>query len=214
MTLRGSTPADVRKGNVAALYIDPRGPYPKLLGSEFCWDEERDARKYAGPWPVIAHPPCGPWGYMRSLSRESREVKLLAPLALAAVYEYGGVLEHPQGSKLWDMYDLPRPGELPDKYGGRTFVVDQCDFGHPARKRTWLYCVRCLPGLSPLKRKPTHWCSGVHTPGARGKPPPGVRICSAQQRRRTPLEFAKWLVALASTAGRPCVTEAEEREGR
>ena len=28
---------------VAALYVDPRGPYPKMLGVE-CWNEARDAR--------------------------------------------------------------------------------------------------------------------------------------------------------------------------
>lgn len=46
---------------IAALYIDPRGPYPKMQGVE-CWDEKRDARLYAGPWPVVAHPPCERWG--------------------------------------------------------------------------------------------------------------------------------------------------------
>ena len=38
--------------DVAALYVDPRGPYPELLGPELCWDAERDARLYDGPHPV------------------------------------------------------------------------------------------------------------------------------------------------------------------
>src|SRR5262245_21678454 len=38
---------------IAALYGDPRGCYANLPGVEL-WDEARDARKYAGPWPVVA----------------------------------------------------------------------------------------------------------------------------------------------------------------
>jgi len=44
--------------SVAALFIDPLGPYPGLLGVDACWDVDRDARTYAGTDPVIAHPPC------------------------------------------------------------------------------------------------------------------------------------------------------------
>ena len=173
---------------VAALYVDPRGPYPKLLGPEMCWDEARDARTYAGPWPVIAHPPCGPWSTLRTLSHEA--TRPLALLALSAVERWGGVFEHPITSQIWQ---LRTP----------TLIVNQCDWGHPARKRTGLYIVgtRTIPPM-PTTRKPTHWCSGVHTPGARGKPPAGIKICSAQQRRRTPVAFAEWLIALA-TAARP-----------
>lgn len=42
---------------IAALYVDPRGCYADVPGVEL-WDEARDARLYAGPWPVVAHPPC------------------------------------------------------------------------------------------------------------------------------------------------------------
>jgi hypothetical protein len=170
--------------DVSALYIDPRGPYPKLLAD--CWDEARDARNYAGPNPVVAHPPCGQWSTLRTLSHEV--TRPLAILGLYAVEKWGGVFEHPITSQIW-VIRAP------------TLVVNQCDWGHPARKRTGLHIVgtRAIPPMPP-PRKPTHWCSGVHTKGARGETPPGIKVCSAQQRRRTPIAFAQWLIELAATA--------------
>lgn len=47
---------------VDALFVDPKGIYPQLLGPEHCWDEKRDARTYRGPGPAVAHPPCQLWG--------------------------------------------------------------------------------------------------------------------------------------------------------
>lgn len=125
---------------VVALYIDPRGPYPALLGDAYCWDEARDARRYDGTAPVVAHPPCGPWGRLRHLNRN--QIAELAVLAVARVRANGGVLEHPANSRLWDACLLPRPGELPDQFGGYSVAVNQSDWGHCARKPTWLYLVR------------------------------------------------------------------------
>jgi hypothetical protein len=48
---------------VAALYVETDGAYSAQPGVD-PWDEQRDARLYAGPHPVVAHPPCQRWGKM------------------------------------------------------------------------------------------------------------------------------------------------------
>lgn len=178
--------------NVVALYIDVKGPYPKLLDKWY--DVKKDATKYKGPFPIVAHPPCGKWGNLSHFSKE--KTKNLGIIALRQVRKYGGVLEHPRFSKLFA--DLPLPG-CSDEFGF-TIEVSQCDFGHVAKKWTWLYICGFkgrLPKL-PEQRQPTHWCSGTRTKGFRGTVPPGIKICSPQQRRRTPVDFAKFLIKIAS----------------
>ena len=189
---------------VAALYIDPRGPYPGLVAD--WWDEARDARNYAGPLPVVAHPPCGPWGRLRHRYRGDEHD--CAPRAAEQVRMYGGFLEHPAGSLLWKHAGLPLPSVLLDEFGGFTLELNQVDWGHPARKKTWLYCCRIDPlAVSfPAAREPTHWITGGR--GRAGKKakttpvPPGIKACSAQQRRRTPPDFARWLCELAESVER------------
>ena len=46
---------------IAALYVESRGVYAGLPDVDL-WDRDRDARTYAGPWPVVAHPPGARWG--------------------------------------------------------------------------------------------------------------------------------------------------------
>ena len=46
---------------IAALYVESRGVYAGLPDVDL-WDRDRDARIYAGPWPVVAHPPGARWG--------------------------------------------------------------------------------------------------------------------------------------------------------
>lgn len=184
---------------IAALYIDPRGPYPKMTDVD-AWDESRDARKYEGPHPIVAHPPCGPWGILRHLYRGAQQD--CAMCAVHQVRTFGGVLEHPAGSSLWPTCSLPKPGEFPDRFGGFTVEVEQVSWGHVARKRTWLYIVRADAEMVRATRKtggtPTHWCSGSRN-APRGPVPSGIKVCSAQQRRRTPVSFAEWLVQIART---------------
>lgn len=185
---------------VAALYIDPRGPYPRMPNVD-CWDEKRDARLYAGPHPVVAHPPCGPWGALKHLcKRDDRE---LAIEAVAQVRRFGGVLEHPARSGLWRACDLPLPGQLPDAWDGITIEVEQCDWGHACRKPTWLYLVGVRPARYPRmpRREPTHgiWYGDFERAGRAG---PLLRGASKEIRRRTPPAFAEFLVSLAREARR------------
>ena len=147
---------------VAALYVDPKGSYIGLPGVE-AWDEARDARKYAGPYPVVAHPPCQRWGKLWAgqplwIKRTGERKKKgddggCFKAALAAVRKWGGVLEHPRGSHAWAHFNLNKPpregGWVPaDMLGGWTCEVEQGRYGHYARKPTWLYAFGCdLPEL-------------------------------------------------------------------
>lgn len=189
---------------VTALYVDRLGSYFKMADVD-AWDVERDATKYAGPYPIVAHPPCGPWGALKHLYQGSEHG--CAPRAVEQVRAFGGVLEHPAQSKLWAHCVLPLPGELPDAFGGYSLKICQVDWGHVARKRTWLYFVG-VPRSEltfPAAGTPTHWISGFRSSKGRNPyknngsaVPPGIKVCSAQQRRRTPPAFARWLVDLAS----------------
>lgn len=140
---------------VAALFVAPGGCYFDLAGVD-PWDAERDARAYAGPHPVVAHPPCQLWTNMARVNwkryggehnRPGADRGCFAS-ALASVRRWGGVLEHPAGSHAWSRFALTRP-EREDGWM-RCFASRACAwvaevwqsaYGHKARKRTWLYLV-------------------------------------------------------------------------
>lgn len=171
---------------IAALYVDKVGPYPSIPGVDV-WDETRDARLYAGPHPVVAHPPCGPWGKFKW--RAYADHRDCAPIAVEQVRRSGGVLEHPMGSGLWPHCRLPYPGCLPDKWGGYTIEIRQCDWGHPAEKLTWLYIVGTGdPPPFPPPGRATHCIAD----DGRGLPHLPKRL-----RHITPMPMALWLVEVA-----------------
>jgi hypothetical protein len=186
---------------VAALFVDPRGPYPGMEGVD-CWDEQRDARLYAGPCPVVAHPPCQLWGNLAALNFKRYGGERLRPgndggcflMALLTVVGYGGVLEHPAGSKAWQAHGLPKPVGDGWQRGHDGYVCEvwQSAYGHRARKRTWLFYSGRYPAELDWSRTPgTHQCGWFD----RKKPTLGKREASA-----TPAPFAEALVSLARSA--------------
>jgi hypothetical protein len=144
---------------VAALYVEHGGVYYGLPGVEPWGLPERDAREYAGPHPVVAHPPCARWCRLAGLvearwgHKRGQDDGCFAA-ALAAVRTCGGVLEHPAYSDAWAAFDINRPPTgggwvNADMDGGWTCYVEQGRYGHPAKKATWLYVhgARSLPSL-------------------------------------------------------------------
>lgn len=180
---------------VAALYVDvARGPYATMPGVE-AWGVDEDATTYAGPWAVVAHPPCAAWGRLKHFSKDDGRT---GPIAVAQVRRWGGVLEHPEHSSLFDVCGMPAPGWLPDEWGGYTLAVRQFDWGHLADKWTWLYVVGCsvqnLPPLPP--RRPEAATHVVTNEQRLGDPNRKPRVPRAEL-HLTPPAFAAWLVELA-----------------
>lgn len=142
---------------IAALFVESNGVYTGLAHVD-AWDRERDARSYAGPLPVVAHPPCERWGHFwyGGLMRHKNGTRFKKgddggcfAAAVAAVRYFGGVLEHPKGSGAWPAFKIPRPpsegGWIPGPGLGIsndwTCCVYQGHYGHLALKPTWLYYV-------------------------------------------------------------------------
>ena len=189
-------PPDIRSyvEPVAALYVETGGPYFGLPGVD-PWDQERDARNYAGPHPVVAHPPCSRWSLM-GLCRGyyDGEDGGCFQHALQAVRAHGGVLEHPAHTLAWKRFGLPRPASagwtrsLLDN--GWTCEVDQRRYGHEATKPTWLYYVG--PPPAPLR-----WGRGAGGDRTVGRGWGGGR---EHLRARTPPAFRDALLGLARSA--------------
>jgi hypothetical protein len=193
-----------RSMTVAVLYARADSHYRAIPGCDV-WDIERDARKWPGGSPVIAHPPCRAWGRLRQFAKPRPDEKSLALQAVWTVRASGGVVEHPAESTLWEYLGLPRPGEFPDAFGGWSLAVEQFHWGHRAEKATWLYIVGCAPSnLPPIpvrEGRPTHCVRPT-------KSYPRLPSITKAEREHTPPQFAAWLVELANRCRREgeCLT--------
>ena len=184
---------------IAALFVQKNGCYYGLPNVD-PWDEERDARLYDGPWPVVAHPPCQLWTNFAALNYKRWGGEHNKPgndggcfvSALCAVNRYGGVLEHPAGSKAFEHHGIRKPvrGEWIPMREAWVTEVNQACYGHRARKRTWLYYKRraAPPDLDWRDLEGTAQCGWFD----RIKPTLSKKEASA-----TPIPFRDLLLSLA-----------------
>lgn len=167
-----------------------------------CWDIERDARKWPGGNPVVAHPPCRAWGQLSHMAKPRPDEKELAIYALGQVRKWGGVLEHPRASRLWKEFNLPFGKEI-DEFGGFTLCVNQSWWGHRAEKKTLLYICGISPAAIPPYEIRFDLVTHVITNGIRKGQPGFKSRVTSKEREATPPNFAKWLVELAGNCKRP-----------
>jgi hypothetical protein len=188
---------------VAALYVQKGGCYYGLPDVD-PWDEQRDARTYAGPWPVVAHSPCQRWSRLAGQVEKRYGIKRgddggCFEAALKAVRTWGGVLEHPEGSGAWRHFKLLPPprhgGWVPaGDFNGWTCCIEQGHYGHRARKASWLYAAKVsLPDL--------RWGPCIKAlPDGRSRRTGIVQALSKKQRAATPIEFRDLLLSIARSA--------------
>lgn len=139
----------INKLLVSAIFVQPDGCYVDDDRID-AWPEWRDARKYNGDRPVVAHPPCQLWGALAFVNfkrwggehnRPGNDGGCFAS-ALANVRRAGGVLEHPAKSRAFSAHGITKPsgiGWKRSECGGWVCEVWQSAYGHRARKATWLY---------------------------------------------------------------------------
>lgn len=177
-----TTNAGINPSITTILFTKKNSIYKEL--NTDTWDITRDATKYTGTEPVIAHPPCRAWGNYRHMAKPTPGEKYLAIWAIRKIRQNGGVLEHPKGSTLWKRLKLPKGKDQPDHWGGWTLNIDQKWFGHRAKKNTNLYIVgttkKNIPGIPITLEK------HITTIENMGKP----------EREKTPKALAIWLIQL------------------
>jgi len=191
---------------IAALFVETDGCYFNLPEVD-PWDFKRDARKYKGPLPVVAHPPCQLWGRFAHVNyarwggehnRPGNDGGCFAS-ALASVRRWGGVLEHPAFSDAWSAYSLSKPTAI----GWRkcadsewTCEVWQSAYGHKANKRTWIYYVGQKTPVDFLWDRPvgTHQI-GFHDQRGKERNKPTI---SGKAASATPIKFRDALLSLAA----------------
>jgi len=201
---------------IAALFVDAGGVYFGVPNVD-PWDKARDARRYGGPHPIVAHPPCERWGrYWHGAPNKPHQYRLgdddrCFSAALLAARRFGGVIEHPADSHAWVFFGLKAPPRCggwvsADDLGGWTCYVEQGHYGHMARKATWLYAFGVDPpslrwGRGPQRIHPTALAKHGYQKARRiGM----VAMVGGKDKKRirdaTPVQFRDVLIGIAGAS--------------
>ncbi|HEX6215275.1 MAG TPA: hypothetical protein VFZ38_10675 [Vicinamibacterales bacterium] len=182
---------------VAALCVAGNSVYKSMPWVE-AYDARRDARTFPGGMPVVAHPPCRLWSAYtkhQAKSDDPEAEKALGLWCASQVRRWGGVLEQPAHSGLWEAAGLPTPGSSANKPTMFSIEVSQAWWGYPMLKATWLYFhgVEWSSLVFPMNKKPHDSRAGI---GDRRR----QQVMSKNQRAATYPAFAEWLVAAARSS--------------
>lgn len=133
---------------VAALFVENGGCYYGLPDVDQ-WDEARDARRYAGPWPVVAHPPCQRWGKLwagqplfikrTGIRKKKGDDGGCFAAALAAARRFGGITRHrakADGSRRTSMAAGPAASSRADM--ATTLASRRCCMRLASFCRSWI----------------------------------------------------------------------------
>jgi hypothetical protein len=104
------------------------------------------------------------------------------------VRKFGGVLEQPAHSKLWDAAGLPKPGPAGNAEEGFSISLPQIFLGHRAIKRSWFFIKGITPPQLPYPLSLTQ-----NYPVPTGL----VDQMGKRERNSTPLPMANWLLEVA-----------------
>lgn len=199
---------------INALFVEKNGVYfnhPKIEP----WDVERNAFNCKNGAPAICHPPCKRWGRYWSGGPSVKVKRLLGDdgncfaHSLWYVRTFGGVIEHPEASHAYKYYGLNKPPKSggwikADEFGGLCCCVEQGNYGHKARKATWLYINKLKPielkwGKSDAKHKmelsPHSKEQAIKIRNRKNYKP--CKRLSEYERLATPIEFRDLLIELA-----------------
>ncbi len=206
---------------IAALFVETDGCYFGLPGVD-PWDEKRDARLYAGPHPIVAHPPCQRWGrFWHGSTRKPHQYRLgddggCFEAAFEALRIWGGILEHPADSHAWKHFGLRAPerfnGWQPaSREGLMTCYVEQGHYDHFSRKPTWLLAKGVdLPALDWSKGEQRLHPIALERYGYKKARRIGMTAMiggkdKTKIRNATPIPFRDLLISMARSAGKKTV---------
>lgn len=168
---------------IAVLCVNRNSVYKNIDGLEV-YDRSRDARNFKGGMAVIAHPPCRSWSvFCAHQAKPEVGERELGLWCADQVRKWGGVLEQPAKSRLWEAAKLPKPG-WHDNGDGWSIEVWQAWWGYPMKKATWLF-------FSGVEKKDVVLPIRLHPQGGDRR---AEQVMSHAKRSETIKEFGIWLV--------------------